>query len=189
MVRQARQLSYLNFQIHYPILIMGGRVCPTIGFASPKNLCDQAQLHIKNFLLAKGSLLNSTYRLGLVDTLVTHANMKGLGLTPLFGDRRHGFMLPQLKTNKQNDPVRNFQFCQPAHNQPKSHIRFHKNGSTRNLHTYNDFGSVLVCRNIRAGVRSRRLYTMHTLSLNKRGRHIFLNKNNNLVRVFFYCLV
>ena len=38
------------------------------------------------------------YRSGLVDTLVTHANMKGLGLTPLFGDRR-GFMPPQLKTN------------------------------------------------------------------------------------------
>ena len=37
------------------------------------------------------------YRSGLVDTLVTHANMKGLGLTPLFGDRR-GFMPPQLKT-------------------------------------------------------------------------------------------
>ena len=37
------------------------------------------------------------YRLGLVDTLVTHANMKGLGLTPLFGDRR-GFIPPQLKT-------------------------------------------------------------------------------------------
>ena len=37
------------------------------------------------------------YRSGLVDTLVTHANMKGFGLTPLFGDRR-GFMPPQLKT-------------------------------------------------------------------------------------------
>ena len=33
----------------------------------------------------------------MVDTLVTHANMKGLGLIPLFGDR-HGFMPPQLKT-------------------------------------------------------------------------------------------
>ena len=31
--------------------------------------------------------------------LVTHAIMKGLGLTPLFKDRR-GFMPPQLKTNK-----------------------------------------------------------------------------------------
>ena len=41
------------------------------------------------------------YRSGLVDMLVTHANMKGLGLTPLFGDRRC-FMPPQLKTNKQN---------------------------------------------------------------------------------------
>ena len=39
------------------------------------------------------------YRLGLVDKLVTHANMKGLGLTPLFGDGR-GFMPPHLKTKQ-----------------------------------------------------------------------------------------
>ena len=39
------------------------------------------------------------YRSGLVDTLVTHANMKGLGLTPSLGDRR-GFMPPQLKTKQ-----------------------------------------------------------------------------------------
>ena len=39
------------------------------------------------------------YRLGLVDTLVTHANMKGFGLTPLFEDRR-SFMPPQLKTKQ-----------------------------------------------------------------------------------------
>ena len=41
------------------------------------------------------------YRSGLVNTLVTHANTKGLGLTPLFGDLSY-FMLPQLKmkTNK-----------------------------------------------------------------------------------------
>ena len=36
------------------------------------------------------------YRLGLVNTLDTHANMKGFGLTPLYGDRR-GYMPPQLK--------------------------------------------------------------------------------------------
>ena len=36
--------------------------------------------------------------------LVTHAKMKGLGLTPLFGDHR-GFMPPQLKTiTKTNKP-------------------------------------------------------------------------------------
>ena len=40
------------------------------------------------------------YISGLEDTLVTHANMKGLGRTPSLGDRR-GFMPPQLKTNKQ----------------------------------------------------------------------------------------
>ena len=39
------------------------------------------------------------YRSGLVDTLVSHANMKGLGLTPLFGDRP-GFMPSQLKTKQ-----------------------------------------------------------------------------------------
>ena len=39
------------------------------------------------------------YRSGLVNTLVTHANMKGLDRTPLLGDRR-GFMPPQLKANK-----------------------------------------------------------------------------------------
>ena len=39
------------------------------------------------------------YRSGLVNTLVTHANMRrGLAL---IGDRR-GFMPPQLKTNKTN---------------------------------------------------------------------------------------
>ena len=38
-------------------------------------------------------------RSGLVDTLFTHANMKGFGLTPLFGDRR-GYMPPQLKTKQ-----------------------------------------------------------------------------------------
>ena len=38
------------------------------------------------------------YRLGVVDTLVTHANMTGFGLTPLFGDRR-GYRPPQLKKN------------------------------------------------------------------------------------------
>ena len=45
------------------------------------------------------TVLNSMYRSGLVDTLVTHANMKRLGLTPLFGDPR-GFMPPQLKAKQ-----------------------------------------------------------------------------------------
>ena len=36
------------------------------------------------------------YRSGLVDTLVTHANTKGFGLTSLSGVS-HGFMPPQLK--------------------------------------------------------------------------------------------
>ena len=39
------------------------------------------------------------FRLGLVDTLVTHANIKGFGLTPLSGDRR-GYLAPLLKTKK-----------------------------------------------------------------------------------------
>ena len=37
------------------------------------------------------------FRLGLVDTLVTHANIKGIALTPLSGDRR-GYTPPLLKT-------------------------------------------------------------------------------------------
>ena len=37
------------------------------------------------------------YRSGLVNMLVTHTNMKGLGLTPLFSGDRHSSMLPQLK--------------------------------------------------------------------------------------------
>ena len=39
------------------------------------------------------------FRSGLVNTLVTHANIKGFGLTPLSGDRR-GYMPPLLKINK-----------------------------------------------------------------------------------------
>ena len=37
------------------------------------------------------------FRSGLVDTLVTHASIKGFGLTPLSGDRC-GYMPPLLKT-------------------------------------------------------------------------------------------
>ena len=51
------------------------------------------------------------YRSGLVDTLVTHANTKGFGLTSLSGVRC-GFMPPQLKTNKQRflPATENYQF-------------------------------------------------------------------------------
>ena len=58
-----------------------------------------------NFYEPKGlyqySVLNLMYRSGLVDTSVSHANIKGLGLTrlSLFGDPC-GFMPPQLETNK-----------------------------------------------------------------------------------------
>ena len=45
------------------------------------------------------------FRSGLVDTLVTHANKEGFGLTPLSGDR-HGYMPPLLKT-KQNYTIQN----------------------------------------------------------------------------------
>ena len=38
--------------------------------------------------------------------LVTHANTKGLSLTPLFRDRR-GFMPPQLKTKQSIQNLRN----------------------------------------------------------------------------------
>jgi hypothetical protein len=36
------------------------------------------------------------FRLGLVDTLIIHANIKGFGLTPLSGDRR-GYTLQHFK--------------------------------------------------------------------------------------------
>ena len=39
------------------------------------------------------------FRSGLVNTLVTHANKEGFGLTPVSGDRR-GYMPPLLKTKK-----------------------------------------------------------------------------------------
>ena len=50
------------------------------------------------------------YRSGLVDTLVTHANIEGFGLTPLSGDRR-GQMPTLLKKpnsiSKQGQPSNN----------------------------------------------------------------------------------
>ena len=48
------------------------------------------------------------FRSGLVDMLVTHANMKGFGQTPSFGDRR-GFMPPQLKTKQTHCSLTDFQ--------------------------------------------------------------------------------
>ena len=39
------------------------------------------------------------FRSGLVDTLVTHDNIKGVGLTPLSGDH-HGYMPPLVKTKE-----------------------------------------------------------------------------------------
>ena len=42
------------------------------------------------------------YRSRLVDTLVTHANIKGVGLTPLSENRR-GYMPPLLKTKTKHD--------------------------------------------------------------------------------------
>ena len=55
------------------------------------------------------------YISGLVDTLVTHANMKGFGLTPLFGDG-HGYMPPQLQTK--NKYFFLFQLKDPSRWQP-----------------------------------------------------------------------
>ena len=52
------------------------------------------------FLLAQESVLNSMYRSGPVDTLVTHTtNIEGFDLTPLSRDRR-GYMPPLLKTKQ-----------------------------------------------------------------------------------------
>ena len=48
------------------------------------------------------STIFSIYRLGLVGTLVTHANKKGFGLASLSGVCR-GFMPPQLKTKTERN--------------------------------------------------------------------------------------
>ena len=57
----------------------------------------------EKFLLAQGSVLvlctEFNVQIGLVDTLVTHTNIEGFGLTPLSGDRR-GYMPPLLKTKQ-----------------------------------------------------------------------------------------
>jgi hypothetical protein len=53
------------------------------------------------------------YRSGLVNTLVTHANIKGFGRTPLLGDRR-GFMLPQLKTNRKEIDLTALDWLRPG---------------------------------------------------------------------------
>ena len=73
------------------------------GFAtSMTNLIVQnLQLHIKNFLLSKGSVLvlcsKFNVQIRVVVMLVTNANTKGFGLTSLSGVRS-GFLPPQLKT-------------------------------------------------------------------------------------------
>ena len=59
--------------------------------------------YTKNFYQPKGlyqySVLNSMCRSGLVNRLVTHANIEGFGLTPFSGDRR-GYMPPLVKTKQ-----------------------------------------------------------------------------------------
>ena len=45
------------------------------------------------------------FRLGLVDTLVTHANKEGFGLTPLSGDRRCYNMPPLLKIKQKQGAI------------------------------------------------------------------------------------
>ena len=52
------------------------------------------------------------FRLGLVDTLVTHANKEGFGLTPLSGDRPR-YMPPLLKTKQKNKYSTIFFFEEP----------------------------------------------------------------------------
>ena len=47
------------------------------------------------------------YSSGLVNTLVTHANIEGFGLTPLSGGRR-GYMPPLLKTKTEFTKTRAF---------------------------------------------------------------------------------
>ena len=48
-------------------------------------------------------------QLGLFNTLVTHANMKGFGLTPLFRNRL-GYMTTQLNTKQKQGPQMQSEF-------------------------------------------------------------------------------
>ena len=69
-------------------------------------IVQNCYLYNQKFLLAKESVLvlsvlDSMYRLGLVDMLVTHTNMNVFGLTSLSG-ALHGYMPPQLKTKNVN---------------------------------------------------------------------------------------
>ena len=73
------------------------------------NVVQNQQLHTQNVLLAQGSVLvllvlNSMFISGLVDTLVTHANKEGFGLTPLFGDCR-GYKPPLLQTKQKTHVI------------------------------------------------------------------------------------
>ena len=54
------------------------------------------------------------YKSELVDTVVTHANMKGFELTPLFGDSR-GYMPPQLKTKNKSFRIRELKIAVKVH--------------------------------------------------------------------------
>ena len=51
------------------------------------------------------------FRSWFVDTLVTHANKEGFGITPLSGDRR-GYMPPLLKTKKHILQIFFFEFSE-----------------------------------------------------------------------------
>ena len=63
-----------------------------------------------------------SYRLGLVNTLVTHADTKGLGLTPLSGDHPklliyYFLKLVRFSNSKNNDqkPIVNLNFAENEH--------------------------------------------------------------------------
>ena len=92
----------------FPLRFAGGRlefVPQAFGLAiSMTNpIVQNQQLHTKKILLAQGSVLvlpvlNSMFRLGLVDTLVSHANIKGFGQTSLSGVRRDTVQYYSLST-------------------------------------------------------------------------------------------
>ena len=72
-----------------------------LAISMTNQIVQNQQLHTQNFLLAQGSVLillvlNSMFRSGLVDTLVTHANIKGFGLTGFLELR----VLGLVKANK-----------------------------------------------------------------------------------------
>ena len=73
------------------------------------------------------------YRLGLVDTLVTHTNIEWFGLTPLSGDRR-GYIPPLLKTKQSSVLKKGVKQRFEFYDQKPNFKRFLLNSRTSEMH-------------------------------------------------------